>query len=451
LAFERVHTYNLGLACTEDGLLLGRTPLIERRDGRFVVRERFEIARLLKYAFPQGCAVERIMPGLATVAAALNANNPALARIAAVHLQIPDLPSAAARDATIAEDALIKYARDEGGSTDWNAALHPRTGTPPNPGWFVPTDGGSHNESSQDESSGGQSRLRVAANEGSSRHTDVPPTGDNWVRLPPREDRIDELADFLEWLANAKPEDEKPIRREIKRYFYDAGDHIGGDRLTHALRDTIDPGVDRETRQEILNGLEDLSRSDPTIVGQYENLFYLISSFLLPGGPRKIPGGAPKSPAIPKERAAGPTEPPPAVGLTPKDAPSKIWSYGWGKRGQEIHNLFSDKSLPPGFPVIDNFTDGVATSIKSIDLRAATYQDASRLAYRLQKYVNDASDFMGRTWANNEVRLSDIQGRALQLIVPKGSMSATQRDTIEALRTWAKSKNHPVGIIVTEF
>lgn len=87
---------NLGLACTDDGLLLGRTPLIERRDGRFVVRERSEIARLLIYAFPHGCAVDRIMPGLAAVASALNANDPALARIAAVHLQIPDLPSAAA-------------------------------------------------------------------------------------------------------------------------------------------------------------------------------------------------------------------------------------------------------------------------------------------------------------------------------------------------------------------
>ncbi|MGO9397345.1 MAG: hypothetical protein ACLP19_05790 [Xanthobacteraceae bacterium] len=31
---------NLGLACTNDGLLLGQTPLIERRDGRFVVRDR---------------------------------------------------------------------------------------------------------------------------------------------------------------------------------------------------------------------------------------------------------------------------------------------------------------------------------------------------------------------------------------------------------------------------
>jgi hypothetical protein len=34
---------NLGLAVSDDGLLLGRTPLIERRDGCFVVRERAEI------------------------------------------------------------------------------------------------------------------------------------------------------------------------------------------------------------------------------------------------------------------------------------------------------------------------------------------------------------------------------------------------------------------------
>ena len=42
---------NLGLACTEQGLMLGRTPLIERRDGRFVVRERAEIERLLSLAY----------------------------------------------------------------------------------------------------------------------------------------------------------------------------------------------------------------------------------------------------------------------------------------------------------------------------------------------------------------------------------------------------------------
>ena len=105
---------NLGLACTDDGLLLGRTSLIERRDGRFVVRARGEIERLLKCAYDGEAPVDRLMSGLARVASALNANDQCLARIAAVHLQMPDLASAAIRDALEAEDLLIKYARNEG-------------------------------------------------------------------------------------------------------------------------------------------------------------------------------------------------------------------------------------------------------------------------------------------------------------------------------------------------
>ena len=106
---------NLGLACTTDGLLLGRTPLVERRDGRVVVRERSEIERLLSHTYRKAVPTDRLMPGLATVAAALNANDQGLARIAAVHLRLPDLPDQSARDALEAADLLIKYARDEGG------------------------------------------------------------------------------------------------------------------------------------------------------------------------------------------------------------------------------------------------------------------------------------------------------------------------------------------------
>jgi hypothetical protein len=137
---------NLGLACTDDGLLLGRTSLIERRNGHFVVRARGEIERLLKCAYDGEPPVDRLMSGLARVASALNANDQCLARIAAVHLQMPDLASAAVRDALAAEDTLIKYARD-GGAANWNPALHPRTGAPPNPGWFATTGRASHHDS----------------------------------------------------------------------------------------------------------------------------------------------------------------------------------------------------------------------------------------------------------------------------------------------------------------
>jgi hypothetical protein len=150
---------NLGLACTGDGLRLGRTPLIERRDRRFAVRDRSEIERLLKRAYGTGAAVERIMPGLATVAAALNADDQCLARIAAVHLRIPDLPSRSVRSAMEAEDILIK-------SADWNPDLHPRAGAPPNPGWFAPTDG------SDDK----PSPVRTAANDDPTRSSDAAPS-----------------------------------------------------------------------------------------------------------------------------------------------------------------------------------------------------------------------------------------------------------------------------------
>ena len=99
---------NLGLACTEQGLVLGRTLLIERRDGRFVVREQSELECLLSLAYGREATAQRLMPELATVVSALNADDQALARIAAVHLRIPDLPDQAARDTMEAADVLIK-------------------------------------------------------------------------------------------------------------------------------------------------------------------------------------------------------------------------------------------------------------------------------------------------------------------------------------------------------
>jgi hypothetical protein len=134
---------NLGLACNEEGLFLGRTPLLERRDGCFDVREADDIRRLLGRAYQMEVEASPFLGGLATVAAALNGNDLLLARIAAVHLRIPDLPDAAARERLETQDRLIKSA-----NADWDPALHPRGGTPPNPGWFAPTDGSS-SESSQ--------------------------------------------------------------------------------------------------------------------------------------------------------------------------------------------------------------------------------------------------------------------------------------------------------------
>ena len=129
-------------------------------------------------------------------------------------LRIPDMPDRDARDTMEATDVLLKYARDEGGGdSNWNPALHPRAGTPPNPGWFAPTGG-----------SGESFSGRTAQNDDPTRRSDASPTSnDDWVRLRSGPKRIDELADFIEWIANAKPEDAPAIAAEIDRYFKDVG------------------------------------------------------------------------------------------------------------------------------------------------------------------------------------------------------------------------------------
>jgi CDI toxin restriction endonuclease-like domain len=379
---------NLGLACTEDGLFLGRTPLVERRNSRFAVRERGEVERLLKRAYQGALPVDRLMPGLTTVAAALNADDQCLARIAAVHLQIPDLPSEAARDGLESEDRIIK-------SVDWNPALHPRTGTRPNPGWFAPTDG-------EGDAAG---RTRIAQNEDRSRATDATAgQAERRAQLPPGE-RIDELGDFLEWLANAKPEDEKAIRAEIKRYYYDVGDTFGGNALNAALGDVLEPGVTPEIRQKILDGIAPHANADPAEVAQARNL--VVGGILLFSGKPRIPAVI--------------------------DAPSEAWKLGWAARGNYIHEQLG-ANLPHTFKVIDRFLHGVATSIKSIDLKAATYQGGARLAQTLTRYVNKLHDYKGSSMGNIEIRSSDIKRRLLNLAIPKGAITETQRTAIETVR-----------------
>jgi hypothetical protein len=134
------------------------------------------------------------------------------------------------------------------------------------------------------------------------------------------------------------------------------------------------------------------------------------------------------------------------------DAPADAWKLGWAARGQYFDALLRDGSLPPGFQTIDNFTNGIATSIKSIDLNAATYQDAARLTARLNNYVDQLADFEGSQLLGTRVELADIAARVLNLVVPKGSMTSVQRAAIEAAQSRAALTNgNPVRLVVTPF
>ncbi len=397
---------NLGLACTDQGLVLGRTPLIERRHGRFVVRDQSEIECLLSRAYRGGLPLQRLMAGLANVAKALNSNDLCLANIAAVHLRIPALPDHAARQELEAADTLIK-------SADWNPALHPRAGTPPNPGWFAPTDG-----SDQE-----LSPVRTAENQSPNQASDAPTVGSGWVKSPSGPKRIDELADFAEWIANATPQDEAAIRAEIKRYYADVGWQAAADDLNSKLSVVLRPGVTQATRQSILNSIDVYTRVDPA---EYVGTRDFLNAVVLAGAGLLAAG-------------------------TAADEPSPIWKLGWAKRGQMTNEKFGDPTFPDNYPIIDQISNGIATSVKSIDLNAATYRNDISLANRLLQYVEGVRNFDGADWGDLDIQAGQITGRAIQLIVPKGSMTAAQRTIIDQVREIAKRSNRPVDIVVTEF
>jgi len=126
-----------------------------------------------------------------------------------------------------------------------------------------------------------------------------------------------------------------------------------------------------------------------------------------------------------------------------------VWKLGNFARGIAIETALG-KNLASGFPVIDRFLNGTATSIKSIDLTAKTYQDTEKLAGTLEKYVDKVSNFNGATYGNQTVKGSDIAARELQVAIPKGSMSAAQQKVFDTAAARAANLKNPVKLTVTQ-
>jgi hypothetical protein len=125
---------------------------------------------------------------------------------------------------------------------------------------------------------------------------------------------------------------------------------------------------------------------------------------------------------------------------------ASVWALGWATRGQAIERSLGG-NLPSSFPVIDKFVDGTATSIKSINLNAATYQNINSLTSRLNGYVDAVANFNGASFSGTVIDSSQITARQLQLAIPSTGVSAGQQAAINAAATRAQSLG--VGLTVT--
>lgn len=131
-----------GVSCNAQGVFIGHVPLLEKVDGRWMPRRAAELSDDLKACYRLPVDVTAKSNALSLIAAALNRGDLAMAAIAAVQMQLPDPPGlATGRESP---DAVVRRARElavSGLLKVWEPEEHPRTGTPPNPGWFAPIDG----------------------------------------------------------------------------------------------------------------------------------------------------------------------------------------------------------------------------------------------------------------------------------------------------------------------
>jgi filamentous hemagglutinin len=122
-----------------------------------------------------------------------------------------------------------------------------------------------------------------------------------------------------------------------------------------------------------------------------------------------------------------------------------VWKLGPGPRGEAIEQALGH-NLPGNFPVIDRFNNGIATSIKSIDLDGASYLTGNTLRNTLTRYVDKTAAFNGKTWAGREILSNQINGRALEVIVPH-SGTAAQQATLSQIIKYGSTKGVTVNVI----
>ena len=116
------------------------------------------------------------------------------------------------------------------------------------------------------------------------------------------------------------------------------------------------------------------------------------------------------------------------------------WTLGNFPRGYEIEARYGG-NLPKSFPTIDvwDVPNGVATSIKSIDLSKTTYQDTGKLQRVVRAYIDKIAEFKGADFDGVQIQKADINVRELLVVVPEGA-TADQQAILDAMAQYAQEK-----------
>ncbi|WP_162605275.1 RHS repeat-associated core domain-containing protein [Jiangella ureilytica] len=127
---------------------------------------------------------------------------------------------------------------------------------------------------------------------------------------------------------------------------------------------------------------------------------------------------------------------------------SSVWDQKPLLRGRQLEQQLG-QNLPQNFPKIDIFERGRATSIKTINLAAPSYQQSSRLTSRLNTYIRDVERFTGANHGGIRVSADMITSRRLRIGVPPNWTQA-QADAISRSFEYGQRRGVDVEIVIIQ-
>jgi filamentous hemagglutinin len=122
------------------------------------------------------------------------------------------------------------------------------------------------------------------------------------------------------------------------------------------------------------------------------------------------------------------------------------WTLGWVDRGRQIEESLGS-NLPPNYPTFDRYVNGIATSIKSVDLGAMSYQNSQVLHATLTRYVTAAQNGVLQNWGTARLAGLPITDRVVQIAVPyMPAAGSAQANVLAAVAQAAGNRALPVQV-----
>jgi hypothetical protein len=90
------------------------------------------------------------------------------------------------------------------------------------------------------------------------------------------------------------------------------------------------------------------------------------------------------------------------------------------------------------------------TSIKSIDLTAASYLRGNAVFNRLSQYLTSLANFSGRTWGGETVRVGAQTARVLEVAIPPNAATASQLAQLQRAAALAQQLGIQLNIRVVQ-